>query len=492
MKTIHFDLADVYVPTDKQALYHSSPAKYKCFMGGVGSGKTTALDMEALILSLEYPGNYGLIGRYTYPELRDTTMYEFFLLIDKIDERMREIHGDGTPSLIKNYIKTENKLVLINDSVILFRHLEEPDKVKSLNLGWFGIDEMTEVPEDVFLMLQSRLRKKEVPRRVGFGSTNPEGHDWVYTKWCKTHRNDPNYLFVRVSTYDNPHLPDDYARDLEASFPEAWKKRYIDGDPSAFEGQIITAFDEGIHVLEPFDIPAEWTRCVGLDHGTNNPTAVLWTARHPEGPLVVYDEHYEAGQIIKYHAERIIKKTGNQDIDVWLADPAIFNKTLQDPKRGLYSVADEYAEHGLHFSQGDNDVKAGINRLVTAFQINPHMINPFTGKVGSPRVFIMKNCENTIQEIPQYRWAKHRVRGLMRNKPETPEKANDHTVDVLRYQLMHDLQNRRNKVSRLDIPFDSRESRVLKSLERRSKLHARQHPQRAWSNDVWKIQGSEG
>jgi len=432
MPPVEFKLSDYYNPLPKQRIFHESPAKYKLFMGGVGSGKTMALDWEALLLSLEYPGNYGLIGRLYYPELRDTTMFDFFDICPDV--------------LIKEWRKTEHKLTLLNGSVIIFRALEDPDKIKSLNLGWFGIDEQTEVPEDVFLMLQSRLRRTNVPRRVGFGSTNPEGHDWVYNTFAVKHKDNPKYLMVNVSSRENPHLPDDYVDDLLESYDDVWAKRYIDGDPSAFQGQIITSWHEPTHTIDPFPIPNEWTKVACLDHGTNNPTAVLWAAVHPEKFLIIYREHYQAGQIVSWHSEQIFEKNGSDNIDQWLADPAIFNKTLQDPKRGLYSIGDLYVENGLHFSPADNDVKTGIDLMLNHFRVDVDLINPFTGEKGSPRIFIFKDCTNTIREIPQYRWKTLRIKGRYRNQPEEPEKANDHTVDDVRYILMAKPQPVKRKV----------------------------------------------
>jgi PBSX family phage terminase large subunit len=420
--SVEFRLSEHYNPLPKQREYHESPAKYKCYMGGVGSGKTTALVWEALLNSIEFEDNYGLVGRFTYPELRDTTMFEFFQILP--DE------------LVLEFKKTEHKLVLKNGSTIIFRHLEDPDKIKSLNLGFFAVDEMTEIPENVFLMLQSRLRRNNVPRRTGFGSTNPEGQDWVYNKFLVQHADDPRYLLVRAPTTENPYLPDDYVDDLISSFPETWQRRYIYGDPTAFSGQIVTTWNPRVHIIKPFDIPESWTRLVGLDHGTNNPTAVLWAAVHPEGFIIIYREHYVAGQIVEWHVRKIHELNGADNITWWYADPSIFNKTLQDPKRGLYSEADIYAEHGIHFMPGDNDVKSGLDLLISSFNVDERLINPFTGKQGSPRVFIFADCTNTIREIPQYRWKEQRVRGRYRNQPEEPEKANDHTVDVVRYLLM--------------------------------------------------------
>jgi PBSX family phage terminase large subunit len=375
---------------------------------------------------------------------------------------------------IAEHSKTEHKVTFFNGSTLIFRHLEEPDKLKSLNLGFFAIDEMTEIPEDVFLMLQSRLRRNNVPRRVGFGSTNPEGHDWVWHKWCVAHKDDPNYLFVRAPTYENKYLPSDYVSDLEASYPDHWRKRYIEGDPTAFAGQILTTWDDRIHVVEPFDVPKDWNRAVILDHGTNNPTAVIWMAIHPENFKIVYREHYEAQQVIEHHFKKIVEYTGSDDVGTYIADPAIFNKTLQDPRRGIHSVADEYAELGLHFIQGDNDVKSGLQKLVEHFNIWPQLKNPFTQQQGSPKIFITRDCENTIYEVPQYRWKDVKIRGRYRSKPEEPEKANDHTVDCIRYGLMSNLQPSKQKTRGFK-PFPGMEDRVWSRIEKTNKEHKRRH-----------------
>ena len=51
-----------------------------------------------------------------------------------------------------NYLKAESKIVFSNKSEILFRHLEEPDKLKSLNLGFVELEEMSDIPRHKMLM----------------------------------------------------------------------------------------------------------------------------------------------------------------------------------------------------------------------------------------------------------------------------------------------------------------------------------------------------
>ena len=61
------------------------------------------------------------------------------------------------------YNEQKQVLTLQNGSKILFRHFEEPDKLKSLNVGFIEIEEMSDIPESTFNMLLGRLRQTRRP-----------------------------------------------------------------------------------------------------------------------------------------------------------------------------------------------------------------------------------------------------------------------------------------------------------------------------------------
>jgi hypothetical protein len=120
--------------------------------------------------------------------------------------------------------KTENVITLYNGSEILFRHLEEPDKIKSLNLGFVEIEEMSDTPESTFNMLLSRLRQAPQPEWEGFryrlfGHTNPEkSRGWIYSKFVKNPQK--NFRRVLAPTTDNIYLPDGFVDMLKESYSE--------------------------------------------------------------------------------------------------------------------------------------------------------------------------------------------------------------------------------------------------------------------------------
>jgi len=64
-----------------------------------------------------------------------------------------------------------------NDGLLIMENLNPPSKIwftgldsnnteriKSLNLGFFALDEATEIAESIFMMLQTRLRRKGIPK----------------------------------------------------------------------------------------------------------------------------------------------------------------------------------------------------------------------------------------------------------------------------------------------------------------------------------------
>lgn len=402
---------------------------YSLFSGGFGSGKTVALVLKALLLSQIMPGNFGLVGRLTYPELRDTTQKTFFEFCPP-DWYAPERGGVWN--------KTENYIKLYNGSEIIFRHLDavSEKELLSLNLGWFGIDQAEEISESVFQVLQSRLRHNKVDRRYGFLICNPAGHNWL---WRRFHPDSKDKMksahYVESTTYDNKeNLPEEYIKHMEESYSPEMVKRYLHGSWDVFEGQVFVEFDKKVHVIDPFDIPPHWERIVSIDHGLVNPTAVLWGAVDQDGNIFIYDEHYQEGRPVSYHADIIKRRNRNQEISVTIIDPSTGAKTRE--KDGFpFSVIQEYNDFGVHPVPGNNDVQASINRIKEFLKIKENRFHPVTGEQGSPRLFFFKNCENTIEEMSKYHWKKTRTLAP-RNPLEQTTDIDDHTVDALRYMIM--------------------------------------------------------
>ena len=216
-----------YEPTLKQQLFHKSRERFKLYGGAMGGGKSVALCAEVIWLACKWPKNHILLARKSLRDLKKTTLETFF---------------DMLPTdLIKNYNKTDGVVRIKNDSIILFSDLENTDKLKSLNLGAFGIDEASETSDDIFKMLASRLRRN-IPgiKYYGVLASNPE------PGWLKDRFVDPqmsnsakaDHLFIQSLPKENPHLPEGYVEQLALDFPPLWITKYLEGSWDVFDSQI--------------------------------------------------------------------------------------------------------------------------------------------------------------------------------------------------------------------------------------------------------------
>lgn len=202
------------------------------YQGGYGSGKTFSGVLRGLLISQKFPGIRGLACAKTYPLLRDTTLQTYFEVFDDLHFR------DG-----KEYIwrASEQKLVFPKwgKSEILFRHLEKPFKLKSLNLGWVHVEEMSEVEEAVFMMLLSRLRQKGIPRHYLFGTTNPQANKgYIHRVFVAENKSKDGILYRRVMapSTQNIYLPKEYLENMAGQFDEEYYRINVlgqDGDYTA-------------------------------------------------------------------------------------------------------------------------------------------------------------------------------------------------------------------------------------------------------------------
>jgi len=230
----------VYDPLPSQKAFRDNGSRFKGFSGPIASGKSQALCQEAIKLSYVNPGRQGLIGAPTYPMLRDATQTTLFEIL-------------GSNEIPYDYNKSDNVLFMKDTgSRIIFRPVDDYERLRGTNLAWFGLDELTYSPEQAWLRLEGRLRDPQARKLCGFAVWTPKGYDWVYQKFIA----DPvaGYSAVVAQAFENrfvlAKVPDFYER-LRGSYDETFYQQEALGQYLSLQGGLVySAFSRPDHVKE--------------------------------------------------------------------------------------------------------------------------------------------------------------------------------------------------------------------------------------------------
>lgn len=417
------EIVNGYKPNAWQVKYHTSPNRHICLAGGMGSGKSLAAVQEHLQLALEYPGSLWLIGRKTLPSLKDTILRTF---INAVPEK-----------LIADYNKAHLNIKLINGSEFIFRPLDDEEKLKSLEISGFVVDEANEIGEDIFIRLKDRMRQKlpggGSPRFRSTIMLNPGDEDhWIPQMFL--FRRPFLHELIPSSTFENmENLPDDYVDELQTMYSKDKQQRLIYG----MFGKIHTGrpvypqFNNGNYIRDiQFNPKLPVVR--SFDFGYNRP-AVVWA-------------QMERGQI-RILAELLGKSIYLEDFlkeQVFPYQETLFGVDVRymdfcDPRgsdasdKGKTSI-DILREHGIRPAYRRTWIEEGVKAV-------KQCMDTIDKPSGLPNYIIHPRCKNIIEGNKG---------GYCREEGEEMPKKDgffEHLQDCQRYLIMHCLQ--RSKIQAL-------------------------------------------
>lgn len=409
-----------YKPHPKQVEFHSAPQGRRLFLGGNRSGKTVGGAVEAV---------WWLTRRHPYRKTPDRPVHGRVISVDFINgvEKIvrpeiarwipnSELKGGSWSTA---YDRTLRVLTLENHSTLEFMSYDQDlEKFAGTSRDFIWFDE--EPPHDIYV--ENLLRLLDVNGSLWITMTPVEGMTWIYDDLYIAARTDPNISVVEVDMAENTYLNPGEIEMFMSSLTADERTARMHGRFVQLGGLIYKNFSPK-NIIDPMTPDKKWLWVAGMDHGLNNPTCWLWAAVGPDGQVIIHNEHYEAGQLVNYHAARVHQvNSDHQRIpDYYVGDPSIRNT---DPITGT-SVLLEYMDCGIPIVLGNNDVAAGLNKV-------SHYLE---GTQGVPRLYITRNCVNLLNEIQRYRWSTWATKkhNFEKNKKEEPHKKDDHAVDTLRY-----------------------------------------------------------
>ena len=460
-----------YKPHEKQYVFHSSSKKKKLYIGGNRSGKTTGGVTEAIwraTCTHPYRPDLNAIG----PNRGRVVAVDFVNGVEKIIFPQYKqwlypsaLRGGSWETAYDRFTKTLN---FSNGSIIEFMSYDQNlDKFAGTSRHWVHFDE--EPPKPIYTECLARL--VDTNGEFWITMTPVEGITWIHDELYEPNINadNPTVEIIEINTLENPYLTEEGILNLVGSMDEEDTVTRIGGGFIRKGGRIYKNFDPtygGRHVLpesimdpKTYFPKRHWMWIMSLDHGFNNPTAVLWIAVNAEGFAVVFDEWYKADYTVDQHAEVIKRKIAKHGRfpDLLVADPALRQRNGVSGT----NIQQEYQKYSLSFTMGNNDVKAGLIRVKKYFNGHEYKLpdkprrhplyggtmelpgatdiikyNTVDGKY--PRLLIDPRCRNLIHEAKGYRWKTYsdKKKQYENNPYDEPHPKDDHACDALRYAIM--------------------------------------------------------
>ena len=372
-----------YDPLPSQKSFHDLTARFKGFSGPIGSGKSQALCQEAIRLSYLNPRRMGLLGAPTYQMLRDATQATLFEILDS--NRIPYEHN-----------KAENTLRMKDTgSRIVFRPVDEFERLRGTNLAWFGLDELTYTPEAAWLRLEGRLRDPKAQRLCGFAVWTPKGYDWVYRKFVDGPTK--GYGVVVAQAYENRFLlsrvPDFYDRLRESYDEQFFQQEALGAYLSLSGGTVYSSFARAQNVTEMGPdqrLPLLWA----LDFNVDPMSSLV--VQIAGGKVRVLDEIVLRNGTTMEACEEFLKKYPEHLAGVHVYGDASGNQR-QTTGASDYEMIREYlqAHSGMalqyHVPRANPSVRERIN-LTNA------KLRSATGEVG---LLVDPKCKELIKDLEQ-------------------------------------------------------------------------------------------
>lgn len=308
----------------------------------------------------------------------------------------------GLSSLFK-VTKNPMEITCVNGNKIIFKGLDDPEKVKSINgITTVWIEESSELKKEDLQQLQLRVRGKHLKNPVEFIQTfNPiNEHHWLKKMYFD--QDQPNTQILKTTYLDNPFLDDGYIQTLEnlKHQDETYYGIYALGLWGSLENLIYKNY-----VIESITIKDEDFDYLfyGMDYGFNDPTALVKVG-------ILNDEIYILDELYK-------KELTNADLiklmkEVEISKSIVITADSSEPARTTDIQREGYKIKGA--KKGPGSIKHGIDFIKTR------------------KIHIAPHCVNFTKEIQAYSYKKNKA-GDVTEEPLA--NGNDHILDALRYAL---------------------------------------------------------
>lgn len=217
-----------YVPLyPKQLEFLDSPALYRAFIGGRGSGKSFVACYD--LLRRARPGRTYLLASPTYPMLFDSEARTLLKI------------GRGLNAVADYKLSAPAHVRLRSGAEILLRSADEPERLRGPNLSGAVLMEAALMHRDAYDIAIGCLRENGEQGWLSAATTPRGPAHWTYEIFAT---NKPNTAVVRAATGENPFNPEQFERTLQEQYGDTLFAR------QELAGEFVS--------LEGAEFPADW------------------------------------------------------------------------------------------------------------------------------------------------------------------------------------------------------------------------------------------
>ena len=376
--------------------------RIEVYYGGAGSGKSIFVAQKLVLKALKSKRKILVIRK-----VARTQKDSCFTVICEIFKSIKYFYRCRIN-------KTTLDITLPNGSVILFKGMDDSEKIKSIaNITDIWCEEATELTLDDFSQLNLRLRALNPNLQIWLSFNPVSKANWCYQYFFVNKAE----AFILKTTYkDNDFLPQDYKDEIESykHTNPTYYKIYVEGEFATLDKLVFPIIhkqlinDDKIKHLKFF---------CGLDFGfTNDPTAIIW-GRYDKDNKIVYitGEYFKKG-LVNDEIYKTIDGLGLRK-EVIIADCAE-QKSIEELRR------------------------LGITRIKPCKKFNDS-VNFGLQWLMTRKIVIDERLTGIIEEFENYTWQKDKKTNEYINKPIDNF---NHGIDALRYGLEDIMHNKTARI----------------------------------------------
>lgn len=395
--------------------------------GPAGTGKSRAILEKAHLCLMKYPGCRILAVRKTRKSMTDSVLVTF----------EEKVLPEGSPLAEGPSRQMRQVYRYPNRSELVIGGMDNATKIMSTEYDIIVVFESTELTEDDWEKLTTRLRNGVIPYQQLLGDCNPAAPTHWLNQRCIAKR--ARRILSRHE--DNPTVTEQYLNTLR-NLTGARRARLYEGKWAAQEGLVYDGYDAAVHLLDRTTtlygltgdperpIPTAWRRFRVVDFGYTNPFVCQWWAIDPDGRLFRYREIYHTRRLVEDHARQINDLSAGEAFEVTVADHDAEDRATLERSGIPTTPALKAVTLGIQAVQ--SRLRAAGDGKRRLFLLRDSLVEV------DEELQAAKRPTSTEEEFESYIWPKGKDG---KTEKEEPVKKDDHGMDTTRYAVAHlDLQ----------------------------------------------------